>query len=67
MVMPGQATGYKIGMIKIFELRAKAKKELGDKFDIKDFHDLVLGSGALPLNLLEQEVDAWIARTQEAA
>jgi uncharacterized protein (DUF885 family) len=67
MVMPGQATGYKIGMIKIFELRARAKKELGDKFDIKDFHDLVLGSGALPLNLLEQEVNAWIATTQVAA
>ncbi len=67
MVMPGQATGYKIGMIKIFELRAKAKQELGDRFDIKDFHDLVLGSGALPLNLLEQEVDAWIVKNKEAA
>lgn len=63
MVMPGQATGYKIGMLKIQELRSKAESELGDKFDIKKFHDLVLGQGALPLNLLEEEVDLWISKS----
>jgi uncharacterized protein (DUF885 family) len=67
MVIPGQATGYKIGMLKISELRAKAEQELGDKFDIKSFHDLVLGSGALPLDFLEQEVNAWIEANKPAA
>jgi len=66
IVMPGQATAYKIGMIKIQELRAKAETELGDKFDIRGFHDTVLGGGALPLELLERKVDAWI-ETQKAA
>ena len=61
MVMPAQATGYKIGMLKIQELREKAEKALGNKFDLKAFHDLVLGKGALPLNLLEEEIDLWIA------
>ncbi|NEV94618.1 DUF885 domain-containing protein [Psychroflexus sp. YR1-1] len=60
MVIPGQATGYKIGMLKIGELRQKAEDELGENFDIKAFHDLVLGSGALPLNYLEKQVDTWI-------
>ena len=64
MVMPGQATGYKIGMLKIQELRNKAESELGEKFDIKKFHDLVLGQGALPLNLLEEEVNLWIAESK---
>ena len=64
MVMPGQATGYKIGMLKIQELRNKAENELGEKFDIKKFHDLVLGQGALPLNLLEEEVNLWIAESK---
>ncbi|MDR7131679.1 uncharacterized protein (DUF885 family) [Algoriphagus sp. 4150] len=62
LVMPGQATGYKIGMLKIQELRAKAERDLGDKFDLKAFHDLILGQGALPLNLLEEEVDFWISK-----
>jgi uncharacterized protein (DUF885 family) len=66
IVMPGQATAYKIGMIKIQELRAKAESELGDKFDIRGFHDTVLGGGSLPLELLERKVDAWI-ETQKAA
>lgn len=66
MVIPGQATGYKIGMLKIGELRDKAETELGEDFDIKAFHDLILGSGALPLNLLEQQVDSWIADQKEA-
>lgn len=62
LIMPGQATAYKIGMIKIQDLRKKAETELGDKFDIKGFHDTVLGGGALPLNLLERRVDQWIAK-----
>lgn len=57
---PGQATGYKIGMIRIQEIRAKAEAELGDKFDIKGFHDAVLGGGALPLALLEKRVQMWV-------
>ncbi len=61
LVMPGQATSYKIGMLKIQQLRAKAEAELGDKFDIKAFHDTVLGGGALPLEILERRVDQWIA------
>jgi uncharacterized protein (DUF885 family) len=60
MVMPGQATGYKIGMIKIQELRKMAETELGDKFDLKGFHDTVLGGGALPLDILEKVVKQWV-------
>ena len=60
IVMPGQATAYKIGMIKILELREHAREELGDDFDIKAFHDTVLGGGALPLEILERRVNTWI-------
>ncbi|WP_233354179.1 DUF885 domain-containing protein [Algimonas arctica] len=60
-VLPGQATSYKIGMIRIQELRAKAQDELGDDFDIRGFHDTVLGSGDVPLSILEKQVDQWIA------
>jgi uncharacterized protein (DUF885 family) len=60
IVMPGQATGYKIGMIKIETLRRKAEAELGPKFDIKGFHDMILGSGQMTLQLLERRVDDWI-------
>lgn len=60
IVMPGQATAYKIGMIRIQQLRAKAEAELGDKFDIRAFHDTVLGGGALPLDVLSRKVDQWI-------
>ena len=66
IVMPGQATAYKIGMNKIVELREKAKAELGDKFDIRDFHDVVLKDGAVPLDILEENVDAWITETKAA-
>lgn len=61
IVIPGQATAYKIGMRKILDLREKAKAELGDQFDIKGFHDTALGGGALPLSVLERRVDEWIA------
>ena len=60
-VWPGQALGYKIGMMKILELRAKAEAELGDAYDIRDFHDVVIGKGAMPLPILEKEVAAYIA------
>jgi uncharacterized protein (DUF885 family) len=58
---PAQALGYKMGQLKILELRDKAKTALGPKFDIKAFHDQVLDSGALPMDVLEQRLDAWIA------
>ncbi|CAM1357160.1 DUF885 domain-containing protein [Tenacibaculum ascidiaceicola] len=61
MANPGQALSYKIGQLKIRELRAKAKKELGDKFDIKEFHNQVLETGCIPLALLENKIDKWIA------
>lgn len=57
---PGQATGYKIGMIKIMEHRARAEKELGNRFDLREFHDVVLRNGTIPMNLLEKEVNNWI-------
>jgi uncharacterized protein (DUF885 family) len=59
---PAQALGYKIGQLKILELRAKAKQALGDRFDLRGFHDQVVDSGALPLDLLEQRIDSWIAQ-----
>ncbi len=58
---PGQALGYKMGQLKILELRARAQRELGAKFDLKAFHDEVLDSGALPLDVLDRRVTAWIA------
>ena len=67
LVNPGQATAYKVGMIRIQQLRKKAEAELGDKFDIRGFHDAVLGGGALPLDLLERRVDGWIADRKNAA
>jgi uncharacterized protein (DUF885 family) len=61
IVWPGQALAYKIGQLKILELREKAKKELGAKFDIRQFHDQVLGAGALPLGVLQEQIEGWIA------
>jgi uncharacterized protein (DUF885 family) len=59
-VLPGQATSYKIGMLKILELRERAQQQLGDNFDIRDFHDAVLGGGGLPLAILERRIDNYI-------
>lgn len=64
-VWPGQALAYKIGQLKILELRAKAEKELGAKFDIRAFHDTILGEGALPLSMLEAQVNAWIEKQKK--
>jgi uncharacterized protein (DUF885 family) len=67
IVMPGQACSYKVGMLKILELRERARQALGDAFDIREFHDQVLGNGPMPLAILEQVIDQWIARKQEQA
>jgi len=64
VVMPSQATAYKIGMLKIVQLRAKAKQVLGNKFDIREFHDVVLTNGAVPLNVLEDMVNDYIAKNR---
>jgi uncharacterized protein (DUF885 family) len=65
MAIPGQALSYKIGQLKIRELRAKAEKQLGDKFNIKEFHNQVLDAGCLPLKVLETKIDAWIAASKK--
>ena len=62
--MPGQATGYKVGMMKILELRQRSMDALGDKFDLRDFHDVVLKNGAVPLDILERIVDEYIEETK---
>ena len=62
IVWPGQALGYKMGQLKIRELRSKAEQQLGSKFDIRQFHDVVLGHGAVPLDLLESEVNSWAGK-----
>lgn len=64
IVMPSQATAYKVGMNKIIELRKNAKEKLGGKFDIREFHEVVLSNGAVPLNVLSDLVDAWVASKQ---
>jgi len=62
IVNPGQALAYKVGMLKILELRERAKSALGDKFDLRDFHDAVLGNGPMPLAVLGRVIDDYIAR-----
>ena len=64
---PGQALAYKIGQLKILELRTLAEKELGTKFDIRSFHDVVLRNGSIPLNILEEQVREWISQTRKGA
>ncbi|MFA9216476.1 MAG: DUF885 family protein [Sphingomonadaceae bacterium] len=64
IVWPGQALGYKIGQLKILELRDYARTQLGSKFDIRQFHDQVLGAGALPMDVLERRIKAWVAARQ---
>jgi uncharacterized protein (DUF885 family) len=66
MALPGQACAYKVGQLKILELREKAKAALGPKFDIRDFHAVVLENGGVPLTVLEQLVDEWIAQVQNS-
>ncbi|HEY3785187.1 MAG TPA: DUF885 domain-containing protein [Steroidobacteraceae bacterium] len=65
-VVPAQALAYKIGMLKILQLRSRAQEQLGARFDIRQFHAVVLGNGALPLGILEKQVDAWLARAGNA-
>ena len=65
--IPGQALAYKVGQLKILELRERAKKALGSKFNVRKFHDTVLDAGALPLDVLETRVDAWIASEKKGS
>ncbi len=62
---PGQALGYMIGRLKILELRQRAERTLGDRFDLRRFHDAVLRNGSIPLDVLESEIDRWIAAERQ--
>ena len=66
IVWPGQALAYKIGQMKIRELRNYATRELGDKFDVRQFHDQILGGGALPLDVLEARIKNWVQAQKSA-
>jgi uncharacterized protein (DUF885 family) len=67
IVWPGQATSYKMGMLKILELRKRAQEAMGDNFDLKDFHSIVLDQGIVPLFVLEGLIDNWIAEANPAS
>jgi uncharacterized protein (DUF885 family) len=67
IVYPGQATAYMVGRLKITELRERARQQLGDRFDVKGFHDAILLQGAVPLDIMERNVDAWIASQRQVA
>jgi uncharacterized protein (DUF885 family) len=64
IAIPGQALAYKIGQLKLSELRARAEKALGPRFDVRRFHTAILADGALPLDVLEAKIDRWIAAQQ---
>jgi uncharacterized protein (DUF885 family) len=64
---PGQALSYKIGELKIRELRKKAANELGSKFDIRDFHEVVLGQGTVTLSILEDRINSYIQKTKNGS
>jgi uncharacterized protein (DUF885 family) len=66
IIMPGQATGYKVGMLKILELRQEAMDALGDRFDLKEFHNIVVGNGGMPLGVLERLIRDFIEAQKEA-
>jgi len=65
IVWPGQALGYKMGQLKIRELRTNSEQQLGTRFDVRQFHDVVLGHGAVPLDVLEKQVQDWVAMRRE--
>jgi uncharacterized protein (DUF885 family) len=65
LVNPGQALAYKVGMLKILELRERARTELGDKFNIREFHDQVLKNGSMPMSILERVIDEYIAAKKQ--